>query len=62
MPKQAKGLGEVENSGAVVSRLVRNKVGEMRRRDEENCVHEEIMLVRILNKSRQINGRTYLEG
>ena len=51
MPKQAKGLGEVDDGGSVVSRFVRKKVGEMRRRDEENGVHEEVVLARVLNKA-----------
>ena len=56
MPKQAKGPGEVDDGGSMVSRLVRKKVGEMRRRDEENCVHEEVVLARILNKAIELVG------
>src|SRR5271154_2778694 len=56
MSKQAKGLGEVDDGGSVVSRPVRKKVGEMRRRDEENCVHEEVVLARILNEAVELVG------
>jgi len=56
MPKQVQGLGEVDDGGSTVSRLFRKKVGEMRRRDEENCVHEEVVLGRILNKAVELVG------
>jgi hypothetical protein len=56
MPKQVKGLREVDDGGSVVSRLVRKKVGEVRRRDEENCVREEVVLARTLDRAVELVG------